>query len=478
MAHTASSQPGAGSRRAMSAETMKMPEPIIEPATNAVASRRPSRASRPPGSALTSPPPREADRRARHARAPAGRRHRLHRRRDLGRGLHRHRRPHGDRERVHPAPLGDHHAVRGLSRVPRRARADRRRARRRRRLRARLARRLRRRRARRAAGDRALGALRPARPPRAGARRALVRALGPGDGLLGASPPRRAHLHRAPGGDRADGALALRVAHLRGLAPLVLGARLRGLQAGGELERGAREDARLRHGGRGARRPRVGGGARAPPARTAHRPAPASARALARAASASHEGEARTSSSERTFLLEPERRFRETRSHANAPSRSPAGRCGTRRAQANRVGRDFRSGKKAREGRVMIGITVAILLALLATDARAGEQTKPFEGFTKYVKYHVRYEVNPDGTHVETHDWALKVLSDQGVSAANSASVSFSDRLQEAEILSAYTLKKDGRRIDVPASNFQEESNTGNGEASPMFSDIKTKTVA
>ena len=126
----------------------------------------------------------------------------------------------------------------------------------------------------------------------------------------------------------------------------------------------------------------------------------------------------------------------------------------------------------------MIGITVAILLALLATGARAGEQTKPFEGFTKYVKYHVRYEVNPDGTHVETHDWALKVLSDQGVSAANSASVSFSDRLQEAEILSAYTLKKDGRRIDVPASNFQEESNTGNGEASPMFSDIKTKTVA
>jgi len=98
----------------------------------------------------------------------------------------------------------------------------------------------------------------------------------------------------------------------------------------------------------------------------------------------------------------------------------------------------------------MIGITVAILLALLATGARAGEQTKPFEGFTKYVKYHVRYEVNPDGTHVETHDWARKVLSDQGVSAANSASVSFSDRLQEAEILSAYTLGRDTRWRAIP----------------------------
>src|SRR5882724_2000402 len=143
MAHTASSQPGAGRRRAMSAETMKMPEPIIEPATSAVASRRPSRASRPVGSLLTSPPPREADRRARHARAPAGGRHRLHRQRDLGRGLSRHRPPHGDRERLHPAPLGDHHAVRGLPRVPRRAGAHGRRGRGRRRLRAGLARRVR-----------------------------------------------------------------------------------------------------------------------------------------------------------------------------------------------------------------------------------------------------------------------------------------------------------------------------------------------
>src|SRR5207247_1694544 len=92
--------------------TMKRPEPIIEPGASAVASRRPSRASRPVGSAFTSPPSREADRRARHARAPAGRHHRLHRRRDLGRGLPRHRPLDGDRERVHPAPLGDHHAVR------------------------------------------------------------------------------------------------------------------------------------------------------------------------------------------------------------------------------------------------------------------------------------------------------------------------------------------------------------------------------
>src|SRR5207249_4008355 len=40
--HTSRSHAGAPTWRAMSAETMKMPEPIIEPATTAVASHRPS----------------------------------------------------------------------------------------------------------------------------------------------------------------------------------------------------------------------------------------------------------------------------------------------------------------------------------------------------------------------------------------------------------------------------------------------------
>ncbi len=120
---------------------------------------------------------------------------------------------------------------------------------------------------------------------------------------------------------------------------------------------------------------------------------------------------------------------------------------------------------------------VGCLLSPLLAHA-VESPSKPFAGFTKYVRYRAHYDVNADGTHVETHDWALKVLADQGVSFANQASISFSDRLQTAEILSAYTLKKDGRRIDVPPTNFQEEINQGKGNASPMFSDIRTKTVA
>jgi transglutaminase-like putative cysteine protease len=129
-----------------------------------------------------------------------------------------------------------------------------------------------------------------------------------------------------------------------------------------------------------------------------------------------------------------------------------------------------------------IGLSILIatiaLLHNLSFSARADEIKKQFAGYTKYVWYRTHYDVNPDGTDVETQAWALKVLTDQGVAQAQKASISFSDRLQTVEILSAYTLKSDGRRISVPAANFQDETNTGKDNAAPMFSDIGTKTVA
>ncbi len=79
---------------------------------------------------------------------------------------------------------------------------------------------------------------------------------------------------------------------------------------------------------------------------------------------------------------------------------------------------------------------------------------------------------------METWEVAIKVLAEQGVSEANRAYISYSDRLQSVKILHAYTLKHDGTRFDVPPANFQEEVNKGRGKAAPMFSDLKTITVA
>jgi Domain of Unknown Function with PDB structure (DUF3857) len=119
-----------------------------------------------------------------------------------------------------------------------------------------------------------------------------------------------------------------------------------------------------------------------------------------------------------------------------------------------------------------------LLLWLVSSHALAAQKSTPSSNaFTKYSRYVVRYDVNADGTHVETHEWAMQVLSEQGISNANSASFSYSDSLQDAEILAAYTLKQDGRRIDAPSSNYQVRSDTGDGSAPPMFSDTKTRSV-
>jgi transglutaminase-like putative cysteine protease len=125
-------------------------------------------------------------------------------------------------------------------------------------------------------------------------------------------------------------------------------------------------------------------------------------------------------------------------------------------------------------------LSVAASVALVRPTSAATDEAKtaPFVGYTKYLRYDSDFRVNADGTDVETDEFALKVLTEQGVAAANQAFVRFSDRLQDATILSAYTLKADGRRIDAPPTNFQVQSNTGKGKAAPIFSDIRTKTVA
>ena len=122
-------------------------------------------------------------------------------------------------------------------------------------------------------------------------------------------------------------------------------------------------------------------------------------------------------------------------------------------------------------------VMVILVLALPRYAVAADESQGPPDNFIKYVRYSVRYDVNPDATHVETYEAAMKVLAQQGIPYANKASISFSESMQQAEILAAYTLKSDGRRIDAPPSNYQKASNTGEGTAAPMFSDLATKWI-
>jgi transglutaminase-like putative cysteine protease len=123
-------------------------------------------------------------------------------------------------------------------------------------------------------------------------------------------------------------------------------------------------------------------------------------------------------------------------------------------------------------------LVFALLLSLLAwcTSALASDGT-PIDPAIRFGHYHADYVVNADGTVKETHEWSKTILKETALENSKSASVSYSTSAQQAEVLAAYTLKADGRRLDVPKDNYQLAVNSGKGKASPVYSDWTTLTV-
>ncbi|CAM8620563.1 Domain of unknown function DUF3857 [Comamonadaceae bacterium] len=92
-------------------------------------------------------------------------------------------------------------------------------------------------------------------------------------------------------------------------------------------------------------------------------------------------------------------------------------------------------------------------------------------------KWHLSYDLAEDGRSTQTFESLYQVLQSRALESMKSYSFSFSNSIQTGEILEAYTLKKDGRKIEVPATNFQKTTNQGRSGASPMFSDRTSLSV-
>ncbi len=109
----------------------------------------------------------------------------------------------------------------------------------------------------------------------------------------------------------------------------------------------------------------------------------------------------------------------------------------------------------------------------VATAAQAGER----ELSIKVERETIAYTINLDGSYTEAREQTIRVLKDSALESAKSASVSYSTSIQTSEDVVAYTLKADGRRIPVPAGNFQVNSSAGQNGDSPFYSDQTTLTA-
>jgi transglutaminase-like putative cysteine protease len=119
----------------------------------------------------------------------------------------------------------------------------------------------------------------------------------------------------------------------------------------------------------------------------------------------------------------------------------------------------------------------ASLLFIVPASVAAAAADEPADLYTRIQRYHVSYSLNADYTSTETHDWTMKVLKEKALANAKETSISYSTSIEKAEVLAAYTIKADGRRIDTPKSNYQVVTNSGNAKDAPVYSDRTTLTV-
>lgn len=96
---------------------------------------------------------------------------------------------------------------------------------------------------------------------------------------------------------------------------------------------------------------------------------------------------------------------------------------------------------------------------------------------TRIKHYAVDYKVNDDASFVEKHSWTMQVLKEQALEEAKQFSFSYSTSIQSAEVLEAYTLKADGKKIDVAKDNFQVTAHGGKDKNKAIFSDRTTMVV-
>ncbi|WP_198085138.1 DUF3857 domain-containing transglutaminase family protein [Variovorax sp. E3] len=119
------------------------------------------------------------------------------------------------------------------------------------------------------------------------------------------------------------------------------------------------------------------------------------------------------------------------------------------------------------------------VLGLLAALAGAGavQAAEPQQAHVISKQWHVDYEVAPDGRSTATYTTAAQIVHASALEALKSSSFSYSTSIQKGEILEAYTLKADGRRIVAPPTNYQTEVNNGRDGAKPLFSDYTRLSV-
>lgn len=118
-------------------------------------------------------------------------------------------------------------------------------------------------------------------------------------------------------------------------------------------------------------------------------------------------------------------------------------------------------------------LSIAILLAICQAGlAHAAE----FQPNVTFLKDEIVYDVKADGTFTVDEVVSIRINTDQGVKTRSQYPLRYSASLQDVDVVEAYTVAKDGKRLDVASDMVMLQQSPQSSDA-PMFDDGKVKTI-
>lgn len=122
---------------------------------------------------------------------------------------------------------------------------------------------------------------------------------------------------------------------------------------------------------------------------------------------------------------------------------------------------------------IKITSTIVVSGLLLAPCVSLAEQLSN-DIDTRFEKYYINYTINKDGSFIDERTWSIKVLNERSLESVKETSITHSTSIQTAEIIEAYTLKANGKKILVPKDSYQITVNGGKDNNKALFSDKTT----
>ncbi|MGA9334646.1 MAG: DUF3857 and transglutaminase domain-containing protein [Rudaea sp.] len=122
-------------------------------------------------------------------------------------------------------------------------------------------------------------------------------------------------------------------------------------------------------------------------------------------------------------------------------------------------------------------VSLGSFILQLAGNACAANSAKPYSPGWKYRTDHVTIDVAKDGATTVRREYAYTILAESALKSMSEQSISYHENDGSLQDVVAYTLKKDGTRIDVPETNVQVTSHNGVNGAPPAFSDYKDRRI-